>query len=170
MSQMLAIDGLGWSMSFQRRVGTANRGVIPCVSLDSPSDRMRVLVPLRPGEALWIAVTAGPAILVSGTAGDRALRVETVSLGNDESVLVMLDAVFESNQWTPIDANSVRWADHREAIAGDPLAIVLTNPVAATTQRIAIVPATAALYQAISGFPAPGDTTQQDEYRGWRLP
>jgi hypothetical protein len=64
---------LDWEVSFQRRVGAANRGVLAFVALDSASDRKRVLVPLGAGEALWIAVMAGPAIVVSGHfAGERA--------------------------------------------------------------------------------------------------
>jgi hypothetical protein len=164
------IDGPGWNMSFQRRVGTANRGAIPYVPLDSPSDQMRVLVPLRGGEALWIAVMAESPILVEGRAGDRLLRVEKLSAGNGESVLQMLDAILESNRWIPIDTASIGSAKDRDAIGDGPLTVILKNPVSATAQRIAIVPATPALYRALSGLPAPGPTTERDEYGGWRLP
>jgi hypothetical protein len=157
-------------MSFQRRVGADNRGAIPYVQLDSPSDRTRVLVPLRSGEALWIALIAEPTILVEGRAGDRPLRVEKLSAGNDGSVLHMLNAVLDSNQGIPIDAASIGLADDRDAIEEGPLTVILKNPLGATAQRIAIVPATPELYSALSGLPAPGPTTERDAFGGWRLP
>jgi hypothetical protein len=165
-----SIDGPDWNMSFQRRVGSANRGAIPYVPLDSPSDEMRVLVPLRGGEALWIAVMAGSTILVEGRADDRLLRVEKLAVANGESILQMLDAILDSNQWIPIDTASIGSADDRDAIGDGPLTVTLKNPLAATAQRIAIVPATPALYRALSGLPAPDPTTERDEYGGWRLP
>jgi hypothetical protein len=164
------IDGPGWSMSFQRRVGTANRGAIPHVRLDQSSDRMRVLVPLRGDEALWIAVIAGSRILVEGRAGDRPVRIEKLSAGNDDSVLQMLNAVLESDTWIPIDTTSIAVADDREAIGDGPLTVILKDPLGATVQRIEIVPATPSLYSALSGLPAPGPTTAQEEYGKWRLP
>jgi hypothetical protein len=157
-------------MSFQRRVGTANRGAIPFVPLDPPSDQIRVLVPLRAGEALWIAVLTGSPILVEGRASDRLLRVEKLSAGNGESVLQILDAIFDSNQWIPIDTTSIGSADDRDAIGDGPLTVTLKNPLATTAQRIAIFPATPALYSSLSGLPAPDPTTERDQYGGWRLP
>jgi hypothetical protein len=170
MQPKFAIDGPGWSLSFQRRVGSANRGAIPYLALDASAAENRVLVPIRAGEALWIAVMAGAAILVEGRAGDRPLRVKTLAPAKDGSVLHMLDAVCDQDRWMPIDNASVPCADDRNGIGDDPLTIVLKNSPDATAQRVAIVPAIAELYEALSGSPAPAPTTERDEYSGWRLP
>lgn len=170
MQPRFAVDGPGWSMSFQRRVGAANRGAIPYVPLDSPSDRMRILVPLRSGEALWVAVIAEPTILAEGRAGDRPLRIEKSPAGKDGNILLMLDAVLDLDRWLLIDPASIACASDRDAIGDDPLTVIVKDPLRGTAQEIAIVPATPALYTALSGLPAPGPTTEEDEYGGWRLP
>lgn len=170
MQPRFAIDGPGWSLSFQRRVGSANRGAVPYVALDSPAAATRVLVPIRSDEALWIAVMAGAAILVEGRAGDRPLRVETLAPAKDGSVLHRLDAVYDQDRWMPIDKASVPCADDRSGIGEDPLTIFLKNSPDAAAQRIAIVPAIPELYETLSGLPAPAPTTERDEYSGWRLP
>jgi hypothetical protein len=163
-----SIDGPGWNMSFQRRVGTANRGAIPYVPFDSLSGRNRVLVPLRGGEALWIAVVTDLPIIVEGHAGDRPLRVEKLPAGSHNN-LQMLNAVLDKNQWMPIDTTSIAAADNPDAI-GDALTVTVSHPLSAAAQRIAIVPATPALYSALSRLPAPKATTEHDGYGGWRLP
>ena len=170
MQPRFAIDGAGWSVSFQRRVGAANRGAIPCVQFDSPADRTRVLVPLRAGEALWIAVLAPPVIVAAGIAGDRPLRVVNLSPANEASGLRMLDAVLCSHQWMPIDLTSIACIDDRDAIGDGALKLVLRDPPAATAHQIEIILATPALYSALSGLPAPRATTEQDGFGGWRLP
>jgi hypothetical protein len=170
MEPQFAIAGPGWNVSFQRRVGAANRGALPFVALDSPSDRARVLVPLRAGEALWIAVMADPAIVVDGHAGEDSLRVVELSQANDGSVLRALDAVLRLNRSLPLDSASIECADDRNKIGEDPLTIVLKNPLQGTVQWIAIVPATPGIYEALSGLPAPRPSTERDEYGGWRLP
>jgi hypothetical protein len=131
---------------------------------------MRVLVPLRAGEALWIAVMADRAIVVDGRAGKDPLRVEKLSQAKDGSALHALDAVFRFDRPLPLDTASIACADDRNKIGDDVLTIVLQDPPQGTTQRIAIVPARPALYEAVSGLPAPAPTTEQDQYRGWRLP
>jgi hypothetical protein len=170
MKPQFAIAGPGWDLSFQRRVGTANRGALPFVGLDSLSDRTRVLVPLRAGEALWIAVMADPAIVVDGHAGEDPLRVVRLSQANDGSVLQALDAVLRLDRWLPLNSATVEWADNRTKIVDDPLTVVLKNPLQGTVQWIAIVPATPGIYEALSDLPAPRPSTERDEYRGWRLP
>ena len=155
-------------MSFQRRVGTANRGSIPCVPLDSCSDRMRVLVPLRDGEALWVALLADAPITLEGRAGTRPLRVGTLPAGQNQN-LQMIDAVFESDRWMPIGTASVTVVDDHDA-KQEALSIAISDPRAATTERIAIVAVTPALYGVVSGLPAPEPTTERDQYAGWRLP
>jgi hypothetical protein len=170
MQPRFAIDGPGWSLSLQRRVGSANRGAIPHVALDSSAAGKRVLVPIRADEALWIAVMAGAAILVEGRAGDRPLRVETLAPAKDGSVLHMLDAVYDQDRWIPIDNASVSCADDRSGIGEDPVTVFLKKTLKATAQRIAIVPAIPELYETLSGLPAPAPTTERDEYSGWRLP
>jgi hypothetical protein len=131
---------------------------------------MHVLVPLRVGEALWIAVMADPAIVVDGHAGDDPLRVVRLSQANDGNVLHMLDAVLRFGQSLPLDPASVECADDRTKIGCNPLTIVLKNPLQGMFQRIAIVPAKPEIYEAFSGLPAPRPSAEQDEYRGWRLP
>lgn len=163
-----SIDGPGWSMSFQRRVGSANRGAIPFAPLDSRPKETRVLIPLRAGEALWIAILANSQIIVAGHAGEMPLRVETLPAHKDEN-LQMISAVLDQGRWLPIDTASVPVAGHRDAI-GRGLMVVVSNPIAAASQRIAIVPATPALYTELSQLPAPDATTERDGYGGWRLP
>lgn len=157
-------------MSFQRRVGSANRGAIPYAVLDAPAGGKRVLIPIRAGEALWIAITAEAAILVEGRAGTRPLRLQTVAPVKDGSILQMLDAVCDQGRWMPIDKASVSCSEDSNGIGDDPLTIFLKNPVDALAQRVAIVPATPELYETLSGLPAPAPTTERDEYSGWRLP
>lgn len=164
-----AIDGSGWTMSFQRRVGSANRGAIPYAPLDSQPEETRVLIPLRDGEALWIAILADSQIIVEGLAGDRPLRVETLPAHQREN-LKMLNAVLDQNRWLPIDTRSVACAtDHRDA-TGHQLTVVVSQPATFVTQTIAIVLATPVLYSEISRLPAPDATTERDQYGGWRLP
>jgi hypothetical protein len=164
-----SIDGVGWKMSFQRRVGKANRGAIPYLAVETPPEALQVLVPLRGGEALWIAVlTDDLHIIVEGYAGDRPRRVEKLPAGSHQN-LHMINAVLDKNLWIPIDTNAITAADNRDTI-GDGLAVVISHPVDATAQRIAIFAATPELYSALGGLPAPEPTTERDEYGGWRLP
>ena len=111
-----------------------------------------------------------PAIVVDGHAGDDPLRVVRLSQANDGNVLHMLDAVLRFGQSLPLDPASVECADDRTKIGCNPLTIVLKNPLQGMFQRIAIVPAKPEIYEACSGLPAPRPSTEQDEYRGWRLP
>jgi hypothetical protein len=170
MQPRFAVSGARWSLSFQRRVGTANRGALPCVSLDSTPGRIRIMVPLRVGEALWIAIMTETKIAVDGRAGQRPLRAKLVSEGADGDILLAFDAVLSSEEWVPLDGQSIKCAEHRDEIGRDPLTILLKNPLEGTTQEIGIVPAAPALYETLSGSEAPGPTTERDEYRGWRLP
>jgi hypothetical protein len=128
------------------------------------------MVPLRVGEALWIAIMTETTIAVDGRAGKRPLRAKLVSGGADGEILQALDAVLSSDEWVPLDGESIQCAEHRDEIGVDPLTILLKNPLEGTAQEIEIVPAAPALYEALSGLAAPGPTTERDEYRGWRLP
>lgn len=170
MEPQFAIDAPDWNVSFQRRAGAANRGAIPYVPLSSSKDRKRVMVPLGAGEALWIAVMAGPATVVEGHAGDDPLRVEQLSERKDGGVLLALDKVTRHGRSLPLDAAAIECVDDRARIESDALTIVLKNPRSGTTQQIGIVAATPRLYEAVSSWPAPAPTTERDEYRGWRLP
>jgi hypothetical protein len=170
MEPQFAIDAPDWNVSFQRRVGAANRGAIPYVPLYSSKGLKRVMVPLGAGEALWIAVMAGPAILVEGHAGDDPLRVEQLSQSKDGGVLLALDMVTRHGRPFPLDAASIEYVDDRARIESDALTIVLKNSRSGMIQRIGIVAATPRLYEAVSSLPAPAPTTERDEYQGWRLP
>src|SRR3954447_2583872 len=169
MQPQFAIEGAGWSVSFQRRVGGADRGALPYFALDPSSHRMRIVVPLRPGEALWIAVMAGPAVSIEARAGDRPLRMQKFSPAEDGTGLQMFDAVFAADRWIPIDAASVSCADDPGA-TGEPLTLTLKDRLQSENRWIAIIPATPALYERLSGLPAPDPSTEQDEYQGWLLP
>jgi hypothetical protein len=170
MQPRFAIDGPGWSVSFQRRIGAANRGALPFVQLGSPSDRIRVLVPLREGEALWIAVMAGPTVAVRGYAGQDALGLKTWPPAKDGSALRALDCVLRLGRSLPLDAASIDIADNSAAIEIDALMLSLEETPGGPIRRIVVVPATPGFYQAFTGLPAPDPTTERDEYRGWRLP
>jgi hypothetical protein len=170
MEPQFAIDDPDWNVSFQRRVGAANRGAIPYVPLSSSKDRKRIMVPLGAGEALWIAVMVGPATLVEGHAGDDPLRVEQLSQRKDGVVLLALAKVTRHGRPLPLDAASIEYVDDRARIESDALTIVLKNSRSAMIQQIGIVVATPRLYEAVSGLPAPAPTTERDEYQGWRLP
>lgn len=169
MEPRLAIDGPGWSVSFQRRVAAANRGALPYVPLDSAADRIRLLVPLRSDEALWIAVMAEPSIAVEGRAGASPLRALNLSDTSDGRALIALDAIGRDDQWLPIDATSIAIADDIAATATDAITLTLSQPNH-VARRIGIVAATSALYESRGGLPAPRPTTEQDQFRGWRLP
>jgi len=69
-----------------------------------------------------------------------------------------------------LNAASIDIADNSGSIGIDALTLFLEKKSEGIIQRIAIVPASPALYQALSGLPAPEPTTERDEYRGWRLP
>src|SRR4051812_29958009 len=125
MQPKFEFDGPGWSLSFQRRVGSANRGAIPYVALQSSSAGKRLLVPIRADEALWIAAMAEAAVLVEGRAGDRPLRAATLAPAKDGSVLHMLDAVRDQGRWVPIDKASVPYADDGSGMRDDPLTVFL---------------------------------------------
>jgi hypothetical protein len=140
------------------------------VRVDSLSDQIRVLVPLRACEAIWLAVMAEPEIAVHGRAGKEPLRVETWPLASDGSVMHALDAVLRFDRPLPLDVASIEIADDAKSIEDDVLTLVLESRLQATLQRIAIIPATPRLYEAVSGLTAPGPTTERDEYGGWLLP
>ena len=170
MEPRFAIDGPDWQVSFQRRVGAANRGAIPYAPLDSSKDRMRIMVPLGADEALWIAVMAGPSTVVEGFAGIDPLRIEELSRKKDGRVLLALAAMTRRGRRLPLDAASIECVDNRDLIGGDTLTIVLRDQRPGAVHQIGIVAATPRLYEVLSNLPAPAPTTERDEYRGWRLP
>lgn len=154
MQSTHAIEGAGWSVSFQRRVGAANRGALPIATLESSPDRVRVAVPLRTGEALWVAVIAAPSAAISVRMGTATLDGATTSAGKDTM--------------HRFDAEALGVADARRDVAADSLTITLETPDG--TVRIGAIAVTPQLYEELSGEPAPRPTTEDDQYGGWRLP
>jgi hypothetical protein len=161
-----AVAGHGWNVSFQRRVGKDNLGALPCLLLSPASDRLRVLVPLRDGEALWVAVLAEPTITLEGYAGPYRLRASVVSQSIGHQSLLALDGILVGERWAPLDATSLPRASCRNEIDIDGLTIRLGSD--SWSQELAVVLATPALYESVSGFPLPQATF--DSYGGWRLP
>lgn len=168
MRPEFAVEGHGWNISFQRRVGKSNRGALPCLPLAPAPDRLRVLVPLAEGEAFWIAVLAEPGIVVQGHAGPHQLRVVVVSQGIGQRVLRAIDGMLLGACWAPLDASSIARAGHRDEVGIDGLTIRLESD--GWSQQVAVVPATPALYESLSGFPMPHAASEEESYRGWRLP
>lgn len=169
MDALYAIGGAGWTMSFQRRVGAANRGALPCVRLGESADRLRVLVPLHKAESLWIAVLAEASIAVSGRAGDDPLRVAEISGRRDARTLYGFDAVIRAGEELPLDAVTLDIVDDDAELKFDALTVTFQagDIVAA---RIGIVVATPRLYASVSGLPPPPPSSAADQYGGWRLP
>jgi hypothetical protein len=168
MGPKFAVEGHGWSASFQRRIGTSNRGALPCFVLLSVSDCSRVLVPVRDGEALWVAILGASDIKLDGRAGSYQLRTNIVSQDIGQQTLCMLDAIRLTDASVPIDSASIPRAASRDELETDGLTIHLERE--GWTHELSVVLATPMLYESLSGFPLPQPTSEQDAYRGWRLP
>jgi hypothetical protein len=169
MQPQYAIDGTGWSVSFQRRVGAANRGALPFAPLGEHDGGTRVAVPLREGEALWIAVITDAGLAVTGRAGDDPLHVEAVAPGKDGGGLRVLDAVLRQGRPLPLGRASLACAQRPDEINADTLAVEIAD-ASQRVDRIAIVLVTPELYTELTGLPPPPPSTDKDEYGGWRLP
>jgi hypothetical protein len=160
-----------WRASFQQRVGQgigANRGALPCFGLDDAMGR--VLLPLAPGVALWIACTVARGLRVTGHAGPEALRVAPIAKFQDGSALIAVDAVLSASGPRPIDAVTFALADTERALQHDHLTVEIKSAAGEIAGRLGVVLGTPALYELVSGRPAPPATSEQDAYGGWRLP
>jgi hypothetical protein len=129
----------------------------------------RVLVPLGPGEALWIALTISSGMRVSGRAGRLPLRVTPIAESQDGSV-VAVDAVVSANGSRPLDAATFGLADTKRKLERDHLNVEVKSTAGAVDGRLGVVLGEPALYELVSGRPAPHATSEQDAYGGWRLP
>jgi hypothetical protein len=130
----------------------------------------RVLVPLRPGEALWVAISLLPNISLAATAVNGSeVRVVILTAARCETILVA-DALVVTDKARPIDETQIALATTRAAIAQDHLTFRLTTKAGHMAGQLGVVFGTPALYESISGLSAPQATSADDAYGGWRLP
>jgi hypothetical protein len=130
----------------------------------------RVLLPLAPGEALWIALTIASGMSVSGGAGREPLRIAPVAESYEGSTLLAADAVLSASGPRPLDAVTFALADTKRALNRDHLTIEVKSTAGRIAGRLGLVLGTPALYELLSGRPAPPATSEKDAYGGWRLP
>jgi hypothetical protein len=169
---LFELTGNGWRVSFQRRVGSgigANRGALPCHKLRGDDRSACVLVPLLPGEALWVGWTVEPRLRVEGelATGQRVCIHPVASAGG---TLFSADAFHTDAGPRPIDAQSVSPAFLPEQQLEPQLRFVVTDACGRDVLRLGVVLVTPQLYELVSGRAAPSPTTAEDAYKGWRLP
>jgi hypothetical protein len=130
----------------------------------------RVLVPLRPAEAVWVAISLRPNISLAATAiNGSEVRVVTLTAARCETILAA-DALVAADKARPIDETQIALAATRAATAQDHLTFRLTTEAGHMTGQLGVVFGTPALYESMSGLSAPQATSTDDAYGGWRLP
>ena len=78
----------------------------------------RVLVPLRPGEALWVAISLRPNISLAATAVNGSeVRVVILTAARCETILVA-DALVVTDKARPIDETQIALATTRAGYVG----------------------------------------------------
>lgn len=163
-----------WRLSFQRRVGVgagSNRGALPYYRLRSADRRLRVLVPLPAGEALWIAWMLRPGGTVSGSDADgNAVRIAPVTPSGERWSLFAADALEHPEGRRSLDSDSFALARTEKAVARDHLRFEVRGKDPETLHSVGVVLATPALYARLSGQPAPSPSAPSDAYTGYRLP
>jgi hypothetical protein len=172
------ISGDGWSASFQRWVlggvsadVSPHRGALPCYILEGSEQGLRVVVALPQTEAVWIAFTLGPGVVVLGETSDRracnkSLLAELKGGWRIEIVDAVLD---ESGIGQPIGEASVGVARSAQELNRPQLVFRITaaGDVEASLSVALAIPD---LYSLVSGEPAPSPSSPDDAYGGWRLP
>jgi len=173
------VSGGGWSASVQRWVpGSASanvsphRGALPCHILESSAQAQHVMVSLPQTEAVWIAFTLGPGVVVSARAGDgRACNKSLLAELEANRRIEIVDAVLdEGGLAEPIGEASLGVARSEQELSRPQLVfrITVARNVEAASLNISL--ATPELYSLVSGEPAPRPSSPDDAYGGWRLP
>lgn len=129
-----------------------------------------MLVPFLPGETVWIAFLVPLGARLTGSAADgAAVRIAPVSEPHGDLALLAAEAVESPAGPLAFDARAMDPATTPAALADDHLTFTIDGPDGVAS-RLAVVFATPALFEAVTGWPAPGPTAAQDAYGGWRLP
>jgi len=129
-----------------------------------------VLVPLRPGEALWIAISLRADINVAAAAANGSeVRLSTLSTASHETLLAA-DALITAGEPRAIDAHQIVLAAARAGTTEDHLRLRFTTKAGHSAGELGVVLGIPALYESLSGLLAPQETTPDDAYRGWHLP
>jgi hypothetical protein len=129
-----------------------------------------VLVPLHPGEALWIAIAVRADINVAAAAvNGSGVRLSTLSTASYET-LFAADALIIAGKPRAIDAHEIVFAATHAGSAEDHLSLRFTTKAGRSAGQLGVVLGTPALYESLSGLLAPQETTPDDAYRGWHLP
>jgi len=142
---------------------------LPCYRFNLGKDPIRVLVPLLPGESLWIALTIKRGIIAAGRAGHEPLRIAPISEYPDGGALMAADAVLTKSGPRALDAASFSVIDKKEALNHDHLILEMEEG-GRTVGRLGVILGTPELYELVSGRSAPLPTSENDAYGGWRLP
>jgi hypothetical protein len=82
---------------------------------------------------------------------------------------MVADAVLSAGGWRPLDAVTFALAATKGALKHDHLIIEVENKAGRIAGRLGVL-GTPALYELVSGRPAPPPTSEKDAYGGWRLP
>jgi hypothetical protein len=129
-----------------------------------------VLVPLRPGEALWIAISLTADIYVTAAAANGSeVRLSTLSTASYETLLAA-DALITAGEPRAIDDHEIVLAATHAGSAEDHLRLRFITKAGHSAGELGVVLGTPALYESLSGLMAPQETTPDDAYRGWHLP
>jgi hypothetical protein len=144
--------------------------VLPFEPLSRKGFKQRVLVPLLGGEAVWVAISLRPvmSLVASGPVGSR-VRIRGMAETSQEKLLAV-DALLVAGEPKPFTATELTVATTPPAAEQDHLTLQIYAEDAEGVGYLGVVFGTPNLYQLISGLPAPGATTANDAYGGWRLP
>lgn len=173
------VSGHGWSVSVQRWLpGSASAnvsphgGALPCHTLEGSARAQHVIVPLPQTEAVWVAFTLGPEVVVSGRAGDgRACKKSLLAELEAGRRIEMVDAVLdEGGLAEAIGEASLGVARSKQELSRPQLVFQLTDGRNVEASSLTISLATPELYSLVSGEPAPRPFSPDDVYGGWRLP
>lgn len=130
-----------------------------------------MLVPLPPGEAVWIALTAPAGATITGVAvGGVNVRIVRVADLRPDLTLMAADALMSTDGPRPIDAAAIELADTRADLEKDHLTFLLVTGGEPSPDRLGVVLGTPALFEMVANLPAPAATSPDSAYGGWRLP
>jgi len=123
-------------------------------------------------EAVWIAFTLGPGVIVSGRAGDgRACNKSLLAELEAGRRIEMVDALLDERGLAePIRETSLGIARSNQELSRPQLVFRITVARNVEASSLSISLATPELYSLVSGEPAPRPSSPDDAYGGWRLP
>jgi hypothetical protein len=168
------LDAGRWRLTFQRRVFCggewSNRGALPFCVLPDLGTGSRVVVPLVPGEHVWLAWMVQTGLRFSGqTAEGAPIRFARISEPFNGTSLYSANSIETGSRLVPIGAESVRtWNG-----APEPAPPSLSVEIAADGDAREIVLVTFATetgWVELTGEKFPSGTSPVDAFRPHLLP